>query len=87
MTEAETTVVEPESKKKTTKATEYHIFKLDGSGLWEGPKATVMGTTGKAAVAAYLKTAEEEGTYVPVPTRSWNPITVEVETQTKLKLT
>ncbi len=60
----------------------------EGSALWE-VSAKVAGRSAKAAIRAWLDQGPDEpkGTYVAVPARSWQPITVSTETQKKIKLT
>jgi hypothetical protein len=68
---------------KKQQGTKYVVLVEDG-GNWS-VKQTVLAVSGRAAVAAYVKTLENVvGRYVAVPARSWQPIKVEVETQAKL---
>lgn len=50
--------------------------------------ATVNGRSAKAAIRSWLDQGPDEpkGTYVAVPARSWQPITVSTETQKRIKL-
>lgn len=52
---------------------------------WAVVKAVQEARSSKAAVQAYLNgIADKDGTYVAVPVRSWDPITVKTETTTRL---
>lgn len=89
-TEVETTTT------MTGKPTEYVVLRRDdyGDGSTGGEKLawTLVGyidgfVPAANADAAIRKAAnDEEGTYVAVPARSWQPRTVKVETQRKVSL-
>lgn len=70
--------------------TEYAILRQADDGTWEAV-GTASARSARSAIrdrvdgsqqsAAYLG----EGTYVAVPARSWQPVTVKTETKTELK--
>lgn len=67
-------------------ATEYVILKLDGNdeSLWSRWEGTVKATSARAAVSAAAKDdLQPSGEYVAIPARSWQPVTVKVETALK----
>lgn len=70
--------------------TAYVIFRLEGGqGLWRQGGANVEA---RSAAEAIRKTVEnldgdkQSGTYAAVPLRSWQPVKVGVETQTRIVL-
>lgn len=77
-----------EPPKKSGAATEYLILsKSAGSSTWTEQK-TVEASSAKAAVRKFLGEASNpDGTYVAVPARSWQPVTVKTEQTTKITLT
>ena len=77
----------PADAAKDQAATEYVILSKTGQSWVE--QATVTARSAKAAVREWLDQGADkpEGVYVAVPARSWQPITVKTETQTKIKLT
>lgn len=66
--------------------TDYLILKSVEGGTWE-----VVGSTearsARSAIRSRVdgKAETQEGTYVAVPSRSWQPVKVAVETKTALK--
>lgn len=77
-----------ESTTETEPRTTWYVILEQHGNQWTEVDRRISAASGPAAVSAYLKTLppeEQAGTYEPVPVRSWKPITVEVETQTKLK--
>lgn len=74
----------PDPPAEAAAATEYLILAQDKTGYWtEQKKIKARGSN--AALREWLKgTTAVEGTYVAVPSRSWKPVTVSTETQTKL---
>lgn len=78
-----------QEEKKGTSLTNYVILKkhdpvqgVDENG-WGVVKAVQEARSAKAAVLSYFNTpdASKDGTYVAVPVRSWDPITVKTETR------
>lgn len=70
-------------------ATEYVILAADPEGHWEdvGGNETA-GSSGAAlrqAIAKMEEGLDPSGTYIAVPTRSFRPVTVTVERQTRVK--
>lgn len=66
--------------------TEYLVLVGDRD-LWK-QVAAVRARSATAAIRDHIAlSGATEGTYVAVPARSWQPVTVKVETQTKLVLT
>jgi len=51
--------------------------------VW-GECAEVEATSARAAIRSYLGDDGKKGEFVAVPSRSFKPVTVKVETQTKL---
>jgi hypothetical protein len=65
----------PPKPKEEPAMTEYLMLKKAGNDTWAmGPTITARGAN--AAIRKHVETAGE-GTYVAVPTRSWQPVTVE----------
>jgi len=62
--------------------TDYVILKQDESGYWSYLKHVAASSAEEAA-----RKVGEEGTFAPIPTRSWNEFTLEQETKPRLKLT
>lgn len=76
------TVTMPEQTKES-RTTEYVVLKkAGGSSTWAEFKR-VEAASARAAVHAVVK---DPGEYLAVPSRSWNPMTVKVETKTELKI-
>ncbi len=64
--------------------TRYRVFQLDpNTELWGAIDVDVEATSAKAAIR---QTVEDAGEYVAVPERSWQPQSVKVETQKRLKI-
>lgn len=80
----ESTEAAPAEKPKK-QATERIVLMLDGSGMWAEIGRAVAVNQEKAIEAVLEGRAEKEGTFVAPPTRSWKPIPVEEELQSKLK--
>ena len=64
--------------------TEYQVLSLR-SGLWSEEQKVEAHST-KAAIAAFVKDESDsaDGVFVAVPVRSWKPVKVTLETQTRL---
>jgi hypothetical protein len=66
--------------------TEYRVFSVNGQQvlLIEKP---VEATSAEGAIRKHIaKTRAEGGTFVAVPSRSWKPTVVTVETQTVIRI-
>jgi hypothetical protein len=71
---------------KTRTKTTYHVFleqRQDGAAIYVPVEANVEASNGNEAVRLAAKQA---GIYVAIPARSFQPVTVTVETQTVVKL-
>ena len=79
---------EPKPEQKKAATTDYLILSRAAvGGPWTEQK-TVSASSAKAAVRGWLAgSTDPDGTYVAVPARSWQPVTVKTETQTKITLT
>ncbi len=76
---------EPKAEKQDTA---YLVLSKDDDKDWWILVGTYSATSSKAAVAAAVKAkGATAGTFVAVPKRSWQPLTLSVETATKVKLT
>ena len=65
--------------------TTYKILYMD-SGHWSDGYPDVEARSAKAAISKSVEDKQvQEGQYVAVPIRSWRPVTVKVETETRLK--
>lgn len=74
----------PEGPKEAAKATEYVVLAESGDKTWKDVGRQTA-RSAKAAVAAHVTAAKlNAGTFVAVPARSFDPITVKTETKTKL---
>jgi hypothetical protein len=79
-------------KGKGQKPTKYNILKLHpatspGSpALWEVVATDVEAQGAAAAIRKTVSASEETHTFVAPPSRSWQPVTVSVETKTQLIL-
>ena len=81
----------PETKAKAP--TEYHVLRvLPGTSPSDPYRYELVGENvpapggAPAAVRATVVASEKPQTFIAVPSRSWKPITVTVETKTQLKL-
>lgn len=67
-------------------ATDYKVFRLNDKEDWEFV-GTQKAASSKAAIGVVLKSPatefERSGTFVAVPSRSWTPVKVQVETALK----
>lgn len=79
---------------KAKAPTEYHILKLipatapGAPDRYELIHENVQAASGPAAVRKVVEGASDKPqTFIPMPSRSWKPVTVTVETKTQLKLT
>lgn len=59
--------------KKEAKTTAYHVLLHDGSGLWNVVRENIEATSATAAKIAVATSDDHPGTYIAVPSRSWNP--------------
>lgn len=68
-------------------ATSYVLLSKDDSGFWSVEK-TVEARSAEAAIRAWAEATVDENslTFVAVPERSWNPVTVTVKTTKTLVL-
>jgi hypothetical protein len=77
-------------EKKKAKATEYHVLKLvTSSGAneqWTIHARNVEAQGAQAAIRKSVTASDQAQTFVAVPSRSFQPITVTVETKTQLVL-
>jgi hypothetical protein len=83
-------VAAPKPKAKA-KPTEYHILKLDLASAGANEKWTVHARNveaqgAQAAIRKAVTETDQSQTFVAVPSRSFHPITVTVETKTQLVL-
>ena len=62
--------------------TDYVILKQDESGFWSYLKHIAAPSAEEAA-----RKVGEEGTFAPIPTRSWNEFTLTEETKPRLRVT
>jgi hypothetical protein len=80
-------VAAPKAKQKPT---EYHVLKLDTSvganERWVVHARNVEAQGAHAAIRKAVTASDEAQTFVAVPSRSFQPITVTVETKTQLVL-
>jgi hypothetical protein len=72
-------------------STSYHVLRLDPDSKPPTFQLAALNITAHNAEQAIRTHADKagagaRGTYVAVPSRSWRPVTVSVETQTVLKL-
>lgn len=77
--------------KGKSRPTEYHILKLDVSSAGANEKWTVHARNveaqgAQAAIRKAVTETDQSQTFVAVPSRSFQPITVTVETKTQLVL-
>lgn len=77
----------PTTTESVKTGTTYVVLFRDDSGYWTDLVTIQASSSDDAVRRAVVKTANATGTYVAVPARSWKPVTVTVETSTKLKLT
>lgn len=84
----------PEPEAEVAKApTEYHVLRvLPGTSPSDPHRYELVGENvpapggASAAVKTVVVASEKPQTFIAVPSRSWKPITVTVETKTQLKL-
>jgi hypothetical protein len=87
-----TSELQPEAAAKAKqKPTEYHILKLaagsaGASESWTVHARNVEAQGAHAAIRKAVKESDQSQTFVAVPSRSFQPITVTVETKTQLVL-
>lgn len=75
---------EPAAKQSTS----YVVLAKDADKDWWAAQGNYTAASAKAAVAAHVKAKDARaGTFIAVPERSWKPLTLAVETETKVKLT
>lgn len=83
------------AEKKAAKLTEYTVLRLVARDSEECPSTwgivnsvlVASATTAIRAVVASLEPAKQAGTFVAVPNRSWQPVTVNPQTTIRLELT
>ncbi len=80
---------EPDPEPATAKqATAYLVLSKDADKDWWIKVGSYTAASAKAAISAHVKANDAKaGTFVAVPERSWKPLTLLVETQTKIALT
>ena len=81
----------PAAKKEKAKPTEYHILKLvlgsqGANESWTVHARNVEAQGAHAAIRKAVTETDQSQTFVAVPSRSFQPITVTVETKTQLVL-
>ena len=82
--EAQQEAGEPPAKQSTS----YLVLSKDADKDWWILVGSYVAASAKAAVSAHVKDKDAKaGTFVAVPERSWKPLTLAVETETKVKLT
>lgn len=86
--EASVAPPQAEAEPKTKEKTNYTVLeKVTVTGDPPGGSTyQFVKTVSAVSASAAVKSLGKEGTYVAVPTRSFNPVTVKAETQTVLKL-
>lgn len=79
----------PTPPKDSSPPTEYLILTAPTVGTKDWREQTTISARGaQAAIRSFLEgVTEPEGVYVAVPARSWKPVQVKTEQQTKLKFT
>jgi hypothetical protein len=78
-------------EKDGTALTYYHVFEKQGAA-WHSVSEDLAARSSKQAISLYLAGKDhmedaKEKTFVAVPVRSWQPVTVKKEVQTTLKFT
>lgn len=66
--------------------TRYHVLRSvdnNGSGVWTPVADNIEAGSAKDALRATIK---ESGQYVAIPSRSFTPTTVTIETKTQIKI-
>ena len=69
--------------------TKYHVLSVSSEGALSLVGKDVAANSAEAAVRAYalkINTVSASGMYVAIPVRSWKPVTVAVETQTRIRI-
>lgn len=83
-----TAAQEPKPKsakaKTTAEPTEYVVLRRGEGDLWGIVASDIRARSGNEAIRQVLGVTE--GVHVAVPARSWKPVTVRAEVQTRLKL-
>jgi hypothetical protein len=76
----------PAPVERTAQETEYVILSRDEpAGSWK-EQTKVKAQSSTSAIRKWIDGAPDpSGTYIAVPARSWHPVTVETETQTRVK--
>ena len=82
---------EAEKPKRQNKPTDYHILKLDPGSVganerWTIHARNVEAQGGQAAIRKSVGEGDVNQTFVAIPSRSFQPITVTVETKQQLVL-
>ncbi len=83
-----TQTAEPPTTPATAKTT-YHVLELHDASTYKLVSENIAAGNAEAAIRAHV--AKNGGpavpvSYIAVPSRSWKPVTVSVETKTVLKL-
>lgn len=86
----------PAHAKNTARSkTEYVVLKRSNSGtsMWEIASKSVTANNSDQAVRAHAETIAADqtthdgaGTYIAIPARSWQPVTVKIDTKTVLTI-
>jgi hypothetical protein len=77
----------PEAEPAAKQSTVYLVLSKDADKDWWIVVSTYTAASSKAAIAAAVKDKDAKaGTFVAVPARSWQPLTLKVETATKVTL-
>lgn len=75
----------PPDKHKKAKGTEYQVFFRDADNKGWYPHALVDAANSADAIKKSLS-GGQAGTFAAVPARSWKPVTVHVETTSRMRL-
>ncbi len=77
----------PADETPEKQSTDYFVFSKDADNDWWIAAGSYTAASAKAAVSTHVKEKDAKaGTFVAVPQRSWRPLTLAVETETKVKL-
>lgn len=77
-----------EPEKKDAALTEYLVLSKDADKDWWMVVGTLHARSAKSAITEHVKRVQATaGTFVATPSRSWQPVTLAIETQTKISLT
>jgi len=64
--------------------TNYIILRQNGDGDWQEVEGTILASSARSAIRAMFRHDQAPGTFVAVPARNFQPLTVNVKTEQRV---